>query len=428
MSWLNKKNDAEDMTNPADAMHDVPTLSEIAQASKAEKSTQTVDAEHDGLPSVNRKKGNNHIITALGFLFVIGAAVALYSVSTGEKKPKTKKEKEVVVSSVLPPLVIPPPPPPIVTVEPTAQRAGSTPTPDGHTPSAIALRQQGAGGYAGGGQGRGAGNTKAPLDWTDRKMGGGLLLTKASGTPVAGGTPGAPNAGNEPVAPLRPFDPPTAPGGSTSELAKQLETTPLKGVVASVLPNRNFLITKGTAIDCALETAIDSSLPGIVTCRVTRDVYSTNDQVLLIDRGTRMVGEYQSGIKQGQVRVFALWTRAETPKGVIISLNSPGTDALGRAGLEGEVDNHFWQRFGAAMLMSSMKDIVGAAVRGLGGSDNSTTNIYGNAASGGEKIIEKILDSTVSIPPTITKNQGDHIQIMVARDLDFSHVYSLKAK
>jgi type IV secretion system protein VirB10 len=152
---------------------------------------------------------------------------------------------------------------------------------------------------------------------------------------------GSGEAGSQPPAPT-----PVADGGA---LAQKLKPTVLSGATASVIKNPDMVVTEGTLIPCILQTAIDTQLAGFVTCVVPIDVRGTSGNVVLLDRGTKIVGQIQAGLVQGQERVFVLWTRAETPKHVVISLNAPGADELGRSGLPGAVDNHWWQRFGGAL-------------------------------------------------------------------------------
>src|SRR5262249_23677378 len=129
---------------------------------------------------------------------------------------------------------------------------------------------------------------------------------------------------------------------------------------ASLLPTQRLLLPQGSFIDCTLETAIDSTLPGMTTCITAADTFGADGKVVLLGRGTKLVGETRGQVRQGQARVFVLWTQARTPTGVVVPLASPGTDELGRAGLPGEVDRHFWQRFGAAMMITLIDGAVQA--------------------------------------------------------------------
>lgn len=206
------------------------------------------------------------------------------------------------------------------------------------------------------------------------------------------------------------------------KLTSNLETIQTPSNIAKNLGNRNFLLTKGTYIDCALQTKLDSTVPGMTACIVTRNVYSDNGRVVLIERGSTVSGEYQSNLQQGMKRIFVLWTRVKTPNGIVVDLDSPGADALGASGLPGHVDTHFWQRFGGAMMLSFVDDAAKMAASSKNKGQTFNFNSTGEAA---KEASTEALKNTINIPPTLYKNQGDQIGIHVARDLDFSKVYDL---
>jgi len=342
------------------------------------------------LPSVNRRTRGNKFGTMLGYLVIFGGGAAmLYSILAPVKKVDQPPQKMHITNNmpkIEAPVLPPPLPPPPITVPNIDAQANPIPV-------------------ANAGQ-------KLPRqpDWTDRKMGG-SSMTSVAGT---GGVISS-NGSGEPARAAE-----KSPAESTW-LAVKLKPIATPDSYAQMLADRDYLITKGTSLDCALETAIDSTLSGMTTCRLTRDIYSDNGHVVLLDRGSQLVGEYQGGLAQGQARIFILWTRAKTPNGVIIPLDSPGTDALGRTGHAGFVDRHFFERFGAAVIYSLVRDSLLIAQK----NNNTSINIGGN---GTDAVALEMLKSTVNIPPTLNINQGEHIQIMVARDLDFSTVYGLDLK
>jgi type IV secretion system protein VirB10 len=213
---------------------------------------------------------------------------------------------------------------------------------------------------------------------------------------------------------------------NTGPLAGVLTSTKTAASVASVLQNRQFLMPKGTQIDCDLKTALSSDVPGMTSCVVTRNIYSDDGSTVLIERGSEVTGEYQSNMKQGQSRIFVLWNRVKSPSGVVVSLDSPGTDALGRSGLDGYVDNHWFERLGAAFMLSIVQDAIAYETAKAQSGGNGGTVFFQNSSQTGDQMASKILDSTINIPPTISKNQGERINIFVARDLDFSKVYGIQ--
>jgi type IV secretion system protein VirB10 len=207
------------------------------------------------------------------------------------------------------------------------------------------------------------------------------------------------------------------------ELGPLLHPTVTTAVRAQVLPAQRLLLPKGAFIDCTLETAIDSTLPGMTTCVMATDTFGVDGKVVLLERGTKLIGETRGQVQQGAARIFVLWTEARTPTGVIVPLDSPGADELGRSGLPGEVNTHFWERFGAAMLVSVIDGAVQAAAQS---SHSGSGNVVVNP-SASQDVLTEILKNTINVPPTVVKQNGDRIQVFVARDLDFRSVYELRS-
>lgn len=258
-----------------------------------------------------------------------------------------------------------------------------------------------------------------------------ILAYSGGGSPVAGAA--RPNplsllSGSEGIG-AEAASPPPSPAAPASNLARLLKPTTLSGATASVIKNPDMVVTEGTVTPCILQTAIDTQLAGFVTCVVPIDVRGTTGDVVLLDRGTKIVGQIENGLVQGQERVFVLWTRAETPNHVVIALNAPGADELGRAGLPGEVDNHWWKRFGGALMLTLLDGSLNAGTAlaaDSGNGSNATLGFVYGAQSSGNQIANTALQNTINIPPTLRKNQGDTVSVFVAQDLDFSAVYRLK--
>ncbi|MFC2254513.1 type IV secretion system protein VirB10 [Labrys portucalensis] len=216
-------------------------------------------------------------------------------------------------------------------------------------------------------------------------------------------------------------------------------------------PRIDALVPQGTMIRAVLETAVNTDLPGMVRASTTEDVWSFDGRRVLIPSGTRLVGEYNAGVQQNQSRAFIVWTRLIRADGISVNLGSIGTDELGRSGMDGDVDNHYFAKYGPALLVS----VLSGAAQAIGMSQSNlnngpitttyidprtgiartvTSNSGGQSnqmlaqgaqavAQGFAQTAQEVLKSTQAIQPTIMINQGTPVSIFVRRDLDFSPFY-----
>ncbi|MBZ2207143.1 type IV secretion system protein VirB10 [Massilia soli] len=399
------------------------------------------------IPSVNAPRRGSKVTSALALAFIACMGLYLiYQLNTGatrQEKIAKKKEADVArantIGGALPAIMVPPlpaerpintpddadatgvhlvggmldapdrPPPPEDTLQ--APATGTTPAaaPPPLTPQQVArLRKQ-----------RGALTVELEGDTAIARTA--IPEMGAMNLPF---TAGAAESGM----PLQLASNTATSGQSQSgdELHASLQPTITRATQAAMLPDPSYLITKGASMDCVLETRIDSTVPGMTSCVLSRPMYSSNRKLVLLDAGSKIVGQYAGGLKQGQARIFVLWTRIETPQGIVIQLDSPGTDALGAGGLNGYVDTHFWQRFGGAILLSLIDDALTIAADR---SDSASTTInLSTTQAAAQNMATEALKGSINIPPTLRKNHGDQINVFVARDLDFRSVYDIRAQ
>lgn len=191
---------------------------------------------------------------------------------------------------------------------------------------------------------------------------------------------------------------------------ERARATPLRG-------DPGLLVPEGATVRATLETALDSDLPGYARAVVSRDVRSFDGRNVLIPRGARVIGQYKAATALGASRVFVIWTRLIRPDGASIALASPAADDLGRAGLSGNVDRHFLQRFGGAILLSVLNGAIAAA-----SSLQTNAQVFIGSSGEAQSAAAAALTRDGARPPTIRTPQGAAVNIFVARDLDFSAV------
>jgi len=423
---------------PPDAVQGEGEPQEAAARQEAGETYEPIAGER-GVPSVNRARSLQSRVSsilAVGLMSTLGLGLLTWyyagaftrtsrAQALAQNATRSKAQGEMALPS-LGRIEAPMPP------APKAVPATNDPTLTQQLLGPPPAMPAGFGGAADGGSGAPAyvpaaysgAQPKSPAELAFERRLAGPVFAKVSSSEG----PGAPSA-----LPAVALDPPPAmvsgtragaPDETTGELAKLLQPNATPAVSARLLPTRRFLLGKGAFIDCTLETAIDSTLPGLTTCITATDTFSTDGAVVLLERGTKLVGETRGQVQQGAARLFVLWTEARTPTGVVVPLSSPGTDELGRSGLSGEVNRHFWDRFGAAILISVINGGLQAGVQAA--SNNNGTVILNPSAS--QDVMTEALRGTIAIAPTITKAQGDRIQVLVARDIDFRSVYELKTQ
>lgn len=179
-------------------------------------------------------------------------------------------------------------------------------------------------------------------------------------------------------------------------------------------------IWQGTIFNVVLTSEINTDLPGEVTGRVSKNVYSSQDgRFLLIPQNSVLIGNYNSSISYSQSRAQVIWHTLIRPDGYQINLGAMnGTDTKGAAGLKGFVNDHPMAYVKAILLMSTFSIINGEFQATQKETNNQyVQNIAANSQEMVNKLGEKLIDRAMDVQPTIVIKAGTEVNVVVNQNL-----------
>lgn len=216
-------------------------------------------------------------------------------------------------------------------------------------------------------------------------------------------------------------DPPKASGAKDDPETKvAFKPSTIPGLKSGPAMDLTYVLLPGL-IFCVLDDAIDSSIPGPLQCHLPGPVYSQTG-VLLMEADTHIYGNYELMKQGGGARLAVTSTYAITPNGVPVPLDGqPWADALGRTGLAGGVDYHYWERFGGAVLLDLSQSALGIAQAEVSKGGNTYVSL--GSTNG---LAQQVLQATIDMPPTFYKHQSDLVAIWLKSPVDFSASYRIR--
>ena len=192
-------------------------------------------------------------------------------------------------------------------------------------------------------------------------------------------------------------------------------------------PLSQFELKRGSVIPATLITGINSDLPGRIIAQVSQHVFdSATGHHLLIPQGTRLFGRYDSKVTFGQRRALVIWTDIVFPDGATLQIGGmAGTDAQGYGGFSDQVDNHYFEVFGSAILVAAIGAGIDMALPDdQGSADNSATDAARRSfAETFSEVADQTIGRNMEVQPTLEIRPGYIFNVLVDQDLAFPKVY-----
>jgi Bacterial conjugation TrbI-like protein len=187
------------------------------------------------------------------------------------------------------------------------------------------------------------------------------------------------------------------------------------------------VITMDKPIPAVIKLPIDTRNSSRAVATVERDIYGGDGRIVLLERGSTIIGSVASIGSSGEEKVGISWERIVRPDGSAWAFQGTSGDAMGRAGVLAFIDNRWKERFGASLLASALiagVDILADAETKTT-STATTTTVSESAASkaadafqtNAGNVVKAFGQEMMSLPVIRTVPVGTRITIFPTSDL-----------
>lgn len=181
----------------------------------------------------------------------------------------------------------------------------------------------------------------------------------------------------------------------------------------------SLLVPTGTVVDGVLDQDIMSDYVGPWTGHLIQDIYSVDNQLILLPKGTKITGQSLQITNvnapiQSRMGLTVEWAILPNGKRIDMHKNTP-IDQAGIAAFSGDVNRHFLAQF--------MSVAAYALISASGPRDDVNQNGYtqptfqGQLADGTRAALTPFLMKYLSLVPTITLHAGTPIKVFIQDDL-----------
>ena len=213
----------------------------------------------------------------------------------------------------------------------------------------------------------------------------------------------------------------------TTSNTNKKESSSLEDSIMDYTPPTENSILAGTGISAILLNGINSQTKGQIMAQIQSNVYdSLNGINVLIPAGTKIIGSYANGAKEGQNRVDVDWKTLIMPNGASYNVDGvfQSADMLGYPGIPGDVNNHNGSKISAGAFSSAL-----AALGSIATGNNSYGDDYGwhnsgqlamqGASANLLNTASEIFKQKLEMEPEITVEPGTAFSLYLTQTISF---------